>query len=87
MASVYGCRAVLCPPREFGHELGLLFILEAGACGAVWVVVGEVGRPLVLGVFKAHLETSHTDPSVHLFHRQEAILGHMSDSQNKHIQT
>lgn len=77
------CREPRCPPRKFVHELGLLLIQEAGACGAVWVVVGEVWRPLVLGVLQAHLETSHTDSSVHLRHKPQGR--HISLFQ--HIQT
>lgn len=61
-------------PRKLVHKLCLLLILEAGARNAVWVVVGEVGRPLVLGVLRAHLEAGDTDPSIHLTHNQEAIF-------------
>lgn len=58
-------------PPELVQELCLLLLLEAGASGAVWVIVGEVGGASVLRVFQAHVQAADADSSVDLAGKED----------------
>lgn len=71
-------------PFELNQQLRLLFLLKTNACGAVWVVMGEVGGSFILRMFQTHAQPSDANSSVHLAEQSKhSILWNLTYKANR----